>query len=175
MVNHRLPICQGGTVVNFNCRHCRDLDKSRKLPKIQIQGPILPPGSWPSNPTNGQTNNGNGQPVPARQGAVINLGRFTFLVGMNPITQVSGFLGKRKVPYKGFVFLGGKTQKPIAILDCPETENAAYLFDASVQGWEAAAMMEKHRLRQNPPPEFLGKIVHSHGWEKRIRDRIANF
>lgn len=175
MANPSLMLCQGGTIVNNSCRHCRNLDQSRKLPKIQIHGPILPPGYWPPNPVNSQPQNGNGQPAPVRQGAVINLGRFKFLAGMNPVSQVSGFLGKRKVPYKGFVFLGGKTQKPIAVLDCPETENAAYLFDASVEGWEAAAMMEKHQLRQNPPQEFLGKVVHSQGWERRIRDRITNF
>lgn len=167
-------LCKGGTVAHGGCRHCRNLLKARALPRITVQGEILPIGAWPSNgaspvPPNG----GNGQ-LP-KQGPVIDLGRYQFLAGLNTFLQVDGFLGRRKVPYKGFVFRGGMTGQPLAVVDCSLTENAAYLFDAGAPGWEAAAMMEKHQLRQNPPAELVGKVVHSQGWQKRLASRIVNF
>lgn len=166
------PLCKGGWVLNAQCRHCRQELENRVRAGAAsiIVGALqfLPPGPWVFN-FNGTGGNDKGR---AR---ILDLTRFSFLEGLGPLLTIirfpaTPFSGRE---YSGFVLRGGKTGRPLALVECPVTDNALYAFRADDQRWLDTAQRTKLDVITGPYPDFICRFYHEGDWQARVRDFVS--
>ena len=144
-----------------------------------IFGEFLPPGDWPT------------LPVKTPQSAIqlsetpvsgsdkrIDPGRLSIYQKLGCRKVLEPVLGSDfyRREYLAYIFVAPSGAR-IAVLDTASVNNAAYIFrigdraEQSCRDWVDEAQKTKRELvyRTVPTNHFLGRVVHSKGWELRLQ------
>lgn len=167
-------------------RFLRALRWEEAFDPLVILKPFLPRGSWPV----GSNAAGASEPEPPvlsrcevlRGDERLHPERDAFYRQLGCRVVLEPALGSsfHQRRYVAYVFIAGSGER-VAILDTAVKENAAYLFriggrgDEADGGWVGEAQLTKRELVYSGAPRqhFLGRVIHSAGWQRRIEQALA--
>jgi hypothetical protein len=156
-------------------------DKNFSIP--QIFSEFLPLGYWPNLPTN--NSNLQKEKLLLSESEVeekdqrVNIVKLDFYKSLGCRKLAEPVIGtdfhRRK--YIAYIFIA-KSGDRIAVLDTQVEKNAAYIFRIGKRGeehkneWIQEAQNTKYDLvnRTGPNNHFLGRIIHSRGWQNRFKN-----
>jgi hypothetical protein len=142
---------------------------------------FLPPGFWPHEPrTEARALVLGAREVPPNDRR-IDPARLAFYVeelGCRKVLETRGWFDDRN--YVAFLLRAASGQR-VAILDCAEVGNAAYLFHIGGHGeeqdrWTNDAVRPKWELLHTGGPcgTFIRRFIHSMHWRERVREYLAS-
>lgn len=132
----------------------------------------------PKSQLGGDTSDGNADTDRTERircvGQCMDLGRFEFLknlVTLERTIQVRALGRSKKNGYWAYI-VRTKSGARLALLDTPLKENALYVFDADVEGWETVARQTKQKVRSSGHAAFRERIPHTPTWQKRVCELV---